>query len=254
MLVIPGRKRYHVRGCRQLAGRDHEELTYEEAREEGFTPCTACLPDAALGGRQLPPADDSAPAVPAESLADPSEPTRDLRPPVLPPEPATPAQESAASPAEAGWFGRTTEDAPPPAGKGEPSAAAPEPEGSRPGAPPPPSRPARSSSAAARPEVVLLVRPRRAARPEVVLLVRLRRAARPGRTVRSATTRSPGAVPGPRTSRVVRRRNPAPRRKGPVVVPRARAGRPRSRASVRTRLPHGRTSRTPGLTPARNPA
>ncbi|MGS2640433.1 hypothetical protein [Streptosporangium sp. G12] len=44
VLVIPGRKRYHVAGCRQLAGRDHEELTCEEAREEGFTPCTTCLP------------------------------------------------------------------------------------------------------------------------------------------------------------------------------------------------------------------
>ncbi|MCG5212432.1 hypothetical protein [Streptosporangium sp. KLBMP 9127] len=59
VLVIPGRKRYHVPGCRQLAGRDHEELTYEEAREEGFTPCTSCLPDAALGGVQTPPTSDS---------------------------------------------------------------------------------------------------------------------------------------------------------------------------------------------------
>ncbi|MBB2912871.1 hypothetical protein FHS43_004166 [Streptosporangium becharense] len=45
VLVIPGRKRYHIAGCRQLAGRDHEELTHEEAREEGFTPCTTCLPE-----------------------------------------------------------------------------------------------------------------------------------------------------------------------------------------------------------------
>ncbi|WP_440097834.1 hypothetical protein [Streptosporangium sp. H16] len=53
VLVIPGRKRYHVAGCRQLAGRDHEELTYEEAREEGFTPCTTCLPaDAGSGPQQ----------------------------------------------------------------------------------------------------------------------------------------------------------------------------------------------------------
>ncbi|WP_344981562.1 hypothetical protein [Streptosporangium fragile] len=43
VLVIPGRKRYHVAGCRQLVGRDHEELTHEEAQEEGFTPCTTCL-------------------------------------------------------------------------------------------------------------------------------------------------------------------------------------------------------------------
>src|SRR5690606_15170368 len=110
VLVIPGRKRYHVHGCRQLAGRDHEELTYEEAREEGFTPCTACLPDAALGGRQQPPVDDAEPAAAAESLAEPSEPTRDLRPPVNQPgaQASTPASEPAASPSEAGWFARTS--------------------------------------------------------------------------------------------------------------------------------------------------
>lgn len=51
VLVIPGRKRYHVAGCRQLDGRDHEELTHEEAREEGFTPCTTCLPEFTGGSR-----------------------------------------------------------------------------------------------------------------------------------------------------------------------------------------------------------
>ncbi|MGI5270810.1 hypothetical protein ACQEUU_16770 [Nonomuraea sp. CA-218870] len=150
VLVIPGRKRYHVQGCRQLAGRDHEELTHEEAREEGFTACTACLPDAALGGRQLPPVDDAEPAVPAENLAEPSEPTRDLRPPVVQPKPAAgastpgpePAASPAASPAEAGWFGRTAESAPgrgegasPPSAQGEPPTPdqdAPDPRTSRP--------------------------------------------------------------------------------------------------------------------------
>ncbi|MCF6476720.1 hypothetical protein FAF44_51610, partial [Nonomuraea sp. MG754425] len=118
MLVIPGRKRYHVPGCRQLTGRDHEELTYEEAREEGFTPCTACLPDAALGGRQLPPAatPGSAPAadVTTASRAENSAETRDVRPPVNPPKPdvkaSTPSPESAASHEEegaTGWFGRS---------------------------------------------------------------------------------------------------------------------------------------------------
>ncbi|MER6830049.1 hypothetical protein ABT352_28970 [Streptosporangium sp. NPDC000563] len=52
VLVIPGRKRYHVAGCRQLAGRDHEELTHEEALEEGFTPCTTCLPADSASGPQ----------------------------------------------------------------------------------------------------------------------------------------------------------------------------------------------------------
>ncbi|MGP3916029.1 hypothetical protein [Nonomuraea sp. 10N515B] len=134
VLVIPGRKRYHVAGCRQLAGREHEELTHEEAREEGFTPCTTCLPDAALGGRQLPPAADPEPAAAppsafaaesraqtaaesraqtaAESRAETAGETRDLRPPVAPPKPdtkaSTPSPEPAAAHEEgaAGWFGR----------------------------------------------------------------------------------------------------------------------------------------------------
>ncbi|RFU41994.1 hypothetical protein DZF91_08935, partial [Actinomadura logoneensis] len=49
--VVRGRKRYHLDTCRQLAGRETEELTYAEAREEGFSPCTACLPDTALAAR-----------------------------------------------------------------------------------------------------------------------------------------------------------------------------------------------------------
>jgi hypothetical protein len=49
--VVRGRKRYHLDSCRQLAGRETEELTYVEAREEGFSPCTACLPDTALAAR-----------------------------------------------------------------------------------------------------------------------------------------------------------------------------------------------------------
>ncbi|MGI5168865.1 hypothetical protein ACQEU3_31410 [Spirillospora sp. CA-253888] len=63
--VIRGRKRYHLDTCRQLAGRDKEDLTYIEAKEEGFTPCTACMPDTALAAR----AAVSAPAVPAKSGA-----------------------------------------------------------------------------------------------------------------------------------------------------------------------------------------
>jgi hypothetical protein len=51
VFVVPGRKRYHLETCRQLAGRDKEELTFVEAHEEGFTACTACLPDTALAAR-----------------------------------------------------------------------------------------------------------------------------------------------------------------------------------------------------------
>jgi len=43
VVVIPGRRRFHLPSCRQVVGRQVEELTHEEAREEGFTPCTACL-------------------------------------------------------------------------------------------------------------------------------------------------------------------------------------------------------------------
>lgn len=64
--VVPGRKRYHLETCRQLAGREKEELTFVEAREEGFTACTACLPDTALAARaalsETVPAGDDDPA------------------------------------------------------------------------------------------------------------------------------------------------------------------------------------------------
>lgn len=51
VFIVPGRKRYHLENCRHLAGRDKEELTFSEARDEGFTACTACLPDTALAAR-----------------------------------------------------------------------------------------------------------------------------------------------------------------------------------------------------------
>jgi hypothetical protein len=51
VFVVRGRKRYHLETCRQLAGREKEELTYAEAREEGFSSCTACMPDTALAAR-----------------------------------------------------------------------------------------------------------------------------------------------------------------------------------------------------------
>lgn len=43
--VVPGRRRYHRGGCRLLAGRESEEISLDEAREEGFTACTTCIPD-----------------------------------------------------------------------------------------------------------------------------------------------------------------------------------------------------------------
>lgn len=40
--VIPGRKRFHEPGCGALSGRQSEELTRDEAEEEGFTACSLC--------------------------------------------------------------------------------------------------------------------------------------------------------------------------------------------------------------------
>lgn len=42
VLVVPGRHRYHRAGCSMLEGREPETLDLDEAREEGFTPCSLC--------------------------------------------------------------------------------------------------------------------------------------------------------------------------------------------------------------------
>jgi hypothetical protein len=50
VLVIPGRRRFHRDGCRLLADRATDRIGLEEALEEGFTPCSTCIPDrTALG-------------------------------------------------------------------------------------------------------------------------------------------------------------------------------------------------------------
>jgi hypothetical protein len=46
--VVVGRPRYHVEGCRYLAGKDYEERDVSAALDEGFSPCGVCKPDAAL--------------------------------------------------------------------------------------------------------------------------------------------------------------------------------------------------------------
>jgi hypothetical protein len=45
VLVVEGRPRYHVDGCRYLSGKDVEEVDVLDARDEGFTPCGVCKPD-----------------------------------------------------------------------------------------------------------------------------------------------------------------------------------------------------------------
>nr|WP_157553830.1 hypothetical protein [Herbidospora sakaeratensis] len=112
VLVIPGRKRFHRSGCRQLVGRETEELTVEEAREEGFSPCTTCVVDAA--------ADDTWATTVQEARVEPADtpgragsvPPAASTPPVVPPaappvapslEPSEPTAVFRAEPPSAGW-------------------------------------------------------------------------------------------------------------------------------------------------------
>ncbi|MGB8652176.1 MAG: hypothetical protein WCD35_16110 [Mycobacteriales bacterium] len=55
VLVVAGRPRYHVDGCRYLTGKDAEEVEVADAREEGFTACGVCKPDLALEAAQTTP-------------------------------------------------------------------------------------------------------------------------------------------------------------------------------------------------------
>lgn len=59
VLVVPGRPRYHVPGCRYLAGRETEARDAAQARGEGFQPCASCRPDEVLAAASTP-----APAAP----------------------------------------------------------------------------------------------------------------------------------------------------------------------------------------------
>ena len=52
VLVVEGRPRYHVDGCRYLSGRTVEEMDVADAREDGFTACGVCEPDLALKAAQ----------------------------------------------------------------------------------------------------------------------------------------------------------------------------------------------------------
>ncbi len=48
VLVVDLRPRYHRAGCAHLKDREAIPLPVNEAREDGFTPCGLCQPDAAL--------------------------------------------------------------------------------------------------------------------------------------------------------------------------------------------------------------
>ena len=48
VLVVEGRPRYHVEGCRYLTGKSSEYITMADAQHEGFTACGVCKPEASL--------------------------------------------------------------------------------------------------------------------------------------------------------------------------------------------------------------
>ena len=54
VLVVPGRPRYHVEGCRYLTGKEVDEVDVLDAREDGFTACGVCKPDDALADVETP--------------------------------------------------------------------------------------------------------------------------------------------------------------------------------------------------------
>jgi hypothetical protein len=51
VLVVDEHPRYHLAGCRYVAGRTTIPLPLDEARTDGFTPCGACAPDRTLAAQ-----------------------------------------------------------------------------------------------------------------------------------------------------------------------------------------------------------
>lgn len=51
VVVVPGRLRYHLDSCRQVTGRETEELSVADARGQGYAACTSCRPDSVLAAR-----------------------------------------------------------------------------------------------------------------------------------------------------------------------------------------------------------
>ena len=88
VLVVAGRPRYHVSGCRYLTGKQADEVEVADAREEGFTACGVCKPDLTLERAAAEPEDQPVEdLLPAEPLgldagADPE--PDDVREPVQP--------------------------------------------------------------------------------------------------------------------------------------------------------------------------
>jgi hypothetical protein len=53
VLVVAGRPRYHVEGCRYLTGKEADSVNVSDAREEGFTACGVCKPDEQLASEAV---------------------------------------------------------------------------------------------------------------------------------------------------------------------------------------------------------
>jgi hypothetical protein len=51
VLVVDEHPRFHLTGCRTLAGSETIPLSAKEAVEFGFTPCASCSPVRVLAGR-----------------------------------------------------------------------------------------------------------------------------------------------------------------------------------------------------------
>jgi hypothetical protein len=66
VLVVEGRPRYHVGGCRYLTGKDARTVEVGQARTEGFTACGVCKPDEALASAASTSVSEA--DVPAETL------------------------------------------------------------------------------------------------------------------------------------------------------------------------------------------
>jgi hypothetical protein len=54
VLVVANRPRYHVAGCRYLAGKAPESRDVSDAVAQGFSPCGVCKPDDVLRGASAP--------------------------------------------------------------------------------------------------------------------------------------------------------------------------------------------------------
>ena len=75
VLVVAGRPRYHVEGCRYLNGKDADAVAIAAAQADGFTPCGVCKPDEALAAAGVDAVEtpaESTPASPAEELSAPT--------------------------------------------------------------------------------------------------------------------------------------------------------------------------------------